>query len=73
MLTFSDDDLRRKVRKEMHVNADNFAFLPFKNLEESIMDDIQILKESKLVKQVPITGYLYEVESGRIVKMADSD
>jgi carbonic anhydrase len=69
MLTFSDEDIRTKIRTDLKHNADHIAFLPFKDLRQSVLDDIQILKESPLVLDVPITGYLYEVESGKIVKV----
>lgn len=69
MLTFTDDVIRSKVRADLKQNVDHIAFLPFKDLRQSVLDDIQILKESPLVLDVPITGYLYEVETGKIVKV----
>ena len=69
MLTFSDSDIRSKIEKDLHQNADHIAFLPFKDLEQSVRDDITILKNSPLVLDVPITGYVYEVETGKIVKV----
>src|SRR5947208_15976849 len=35
MLTFSNEDLRTKIKQELHVNADQIDFLPFKDLEQS--------------------------------------
>ncbi|KAJ5168487.1 uncharacterized protein N7482_004081 [Penicillium canariense] len=72
MLTFTDDVIRNKIRSELKQNADHIAFLPFGDLKQSVLDDIQILKESPLVLDVPITGYLYEVETGKIVKVGSS-
>ncbi|KAF3395738.1 Uncharacterized protein F1880_007295 [Penicillium rolfsii] len=72
MLTFNDDLIRGKIRAELKQNADHIAFLPFGDLKQSVLDDIQILKESPLVLDVPITGYIYEVESGKIVKIGSS-
>lgn len=72
MLTFSDEDIRGKIKSELKQNADHIAFLPFKDLKQSVLDDIQILKDSPLVLDVPITGYVYEVETGRIVKVGSS-
>jgi carbonic anhydrase len=69
MLTFTDDVLRSKIRSELHQNADHIAFLPISDLKQSVKDDIKILKESPLTLDVPITGYLYEVETGKIVKV----
>jgi carbonic anhydrase len=72
MLTFTDDVIRGKIRLELRQNADHIAFLPFGDLKQSVLDDIQVLKESPLVLDVPITGYIYEVESGKIVKIGSS-
>lgn len=72
MLTFSDEDIRGKIKSDLKQNADHIAFLPFKDLKQSVIDDIQILKDSPLVLDVPITGYLYEVETGKIVKVGSS-
>lgn len=69
MLTFTDESLRSQVKKETSYNTDNIAFLPFGDLEQSVLDDIRILKESPLVLDVPITGYIYNVKTGKINKV----
>src|SRR5579864_464213 len=38
MLTFSNDDLRAKIKQDLHANADDIDFLPFKDLEQSVRD-----------------------------------
>lgn len=69
MLTFSDSDLRSKVQSGLKQNVDHIAFLPFKDVRQSVLDDIAILKSSPLLLDVPITGYIYEVETGKIVQV----
>ncbi|KAJ5627122.1 hypothetical protein N7528_004549 [Penicillium herquei] len=69
MLTFTDDDIRGKIRKELKQDADHIAFLPFNDLRQSVLDDIRFLEGSELVLDVPVTGLIYEVESGKIVKV----
>ncbi|KAL3482898.1 carbonic anhydrase [Aspergillus germanicus] len=69
MLTFSDEVIREKIRSELDQDADHIAFLPFKDLEKSVLDDIKLLQEHSLILDVPITGYIYHVESGRISKV----
>lgn len=71
MLTFTDEVIRDKVRKDLQQNVDHIAFLPFGDLEQSVRDDVKLLKDSPLVLDVPITGYVYEVETGKIVKVGD--
>lgn len=72
MLTFTDEGIRDKIRVDLHQNADHIAFLPFGDVEQSVRDDIQILKDSALVLDVPITGYVYEVETGKIVQVREN-
>lgn len=69
MLTFTDEVLRSKIRSELGQDADHIAFLPFKDLRQSVLDDVRFLRESELVLDVPVTGYLYEVETGKIVRV----
>jgi carbonic anhydrase len=71
MLTFTDEVIRNKVREDLKQNVDHIAFLPFQDLEQSVRDDVTFLRDSPLVLDVPITGYVYEVESGKIVKVTD--
>ncbi|KAJ5189193.1 Carbonic anhydrase [Penicillium cf. griseofulvum] len=72
MLTFTDEGIRDKIRVDLHQNVDHIAFLPFGDLEQSVRDDIKLLKDSPLVLDVPVTGYLYEVETGKIVQVEES-
>ncbi|KAJ5776588.1 uncharacterized protein N7511_001599 [Penicillium nucicola] len=71
MLTFTDTAIRGKIREELGSNGDHIAFLPFDDLRQSVLDDVKVLRDSPLVLDVPITGYLYEVETGRIVRIGD--
>ncbi|EXL65276.1 carbonic anhydrase [Fusarium oxysporum f. sp. conglutinans race 2 54008] len=69
MLTFSDMGLKAKLRKELDQDVDHMAFLPFGDLEQSVRDDVAFLKKSPLVLDVPITGFIYDVKSGKINKV----
>ncbi|KAJ5316655.1 hypothetical protein N7508_001163 [Penicillium antarcticum] len=71
MLTFPDDAIRGKIREELGQNGDHIALLPFGDLRQSVLDDVKLLRDSPLVLVVPITGYLYEVETGRIAMIGD--
>ncbi|KAF4459669.1 carbonic anhydrase [Fusarium albosuccineum] len=69
MLTFSDLDLKAKVRNDLGENVDHIAFLPFGDLKQSVLDDIALFKKSPLVLDVPITGYIYDVKTGKVEKV----
>lgn len=68
MLTFSNEDLHAKVKQDLHANADNIDFLPFKDLEQSVRDDVALLKESPLIpNSIEISGFIYDVHSGKVL------
>lgn len=66
MQKFSDSEFRTKVRKELNEDVDHMSFLPFNDLRQSVLDDVQLLKKSPLVLNVPISGYIYDVKTGLI-------
>ncbi|KAH6670991.1 carbonic anhydrase [Plectosphaerella plurivora] len=69
MLTFSDTSIREKIANELHEKADHIAFLPFGDLKQSVLDDIEYVQKSPLLLDIPVTGYIYEVETGKIVQV----
>jgi carbonic anhydrase len=76
MQSFSDTDFRSKIRRELKEDVDHMAFLPFSDLRQSVLDDVAFLRKSPLVLDVPITGYVYDVKTGRIEQVderADSE
>ena len=45
-------------------------FLPFPKLEDAVKEDVQYLKKTKLVPDsVAISGWVYEVETGKTVRV----
>lgn len=48
----------------------NIDFGSFPDLEGAVKDDVQLLKETKLVgKGVGISGWVYEVETGKVKRV----
>lgn len=73
MLTFTNDDIRKKVKAEEPGNAtvaeavDKIDFLPFPKLEQSVKDDIDFLKGTQLLKGgTQLSGWIYNVTSGKV-------
>ncbi|HUL69254.1 MAG TPA: carbonic anhydrase [Gemmatimonadales bacterium] len=70
MLTFSNDDLRRKIRDDLHTDAADIDFLPFPEVEQSVRDDVKFLKDSPLIPDaVPIRGFVYDVRTGALTEV----
>lgn len=71
MLTFTDDVIRQKIRGDLGDSAgdaaDHIHFLPFSDVEQSVRDDIQTVREAAIVAQgIPITGFVYDVHTGKL-------
>ncbi|KAF7978895.1 hypothetical protein HWV62_44403 [Athelia sp. TMB] len=76
MLTFSTEQLKDIVKNDapndvvVASQVDKYDFLEFSDLEGSVKSDVQFLKDSPLVlKETDITGWTYDVESGKIKKI----
>ncbi len=66
MLTFSNRDLREKVREDLDQDTGEFDFLPFKDLDESVREDIEFLLATQLLDPATIIrGFVYDVRTGR--------
>ena len=67
MLTFTDDELREQVRRELGADASHIAFLPFKDLDQSVREDVAYLRASPLIPgDVPVRGFVYDVRTGAV-------
>lgn len=74
MLTFSNEDIRAKVREDLGAPAGAAAkaidFLPFPDLEESVRSDVTFLRDSPLVPDdIPVRGFVYDVRNGRLTEV----
>lgn len=66
MLTFTDDQLRQKIQNDLGVRTDQ-PFYPFTDLEQSVRDDVEMIRTSPLLlKDIPVSGFIYDVHSGKI-------
>lgn len=68
MLTFQNSDALKAVAANVGtgVLASTYDFQPFGNLEQAVRDDVEWLRShSALPQPVTISGWVYEVETGR--------
>jgi carbonic anhydrase len=67
MLTFSNRDLRQKVKDDLGQDTGEFDFLPFQDLDESVKEDIEFLQATQLLDPATvIRGFVYDVQTGRL-------
>ncbi|KAK9468772.1 carbonic anhydrase [Lipomyces arxii] len=66
MLTFTDNQLHGILKDKFNTDV-SVDFLPFSDLESSVKEDVDLIKNSGVVdKSVNATGWVYEVETGKI-------
>ncbi|ERF69548.1 hypothetical protein EPUS_01878 [Endocarpon pusillum Z07020] len=76
MLTFENRDIYQVINRNLgqgatgELEAQSFDFQPFPDLEGAVREDVEFLRKSQLVaKGVEVSGWVYEVESGRVRKV----
>lgn len=71
MLTFDNDTLRGIVRERLGADASDIDFLPFSDVEQSVRDDVEIIRNSPLIpNEIPVTGFVYDVKTGKVHEVA---
>lgn len=67
MLTFTNEDLRQKLQDKLGADASEIDFLPFADLEESVREDVATIRSSPLIpNDIPVTGFVYDVRTGKL-------
>ncbi len=75
MLKFTNDALRSQCVETFGENAseaaDSIDFLPFGDLEQSVRDDLTLIRESPLIPDsIPVRGFVYDVSTGLLAEVA---
>jgi carbonic anhydrase len=69
MLTFEDQVVRDRIGSETGETVD-LPLLPFTDLEENLRAQVDRIRSHPWVKDVPVSGVVYDVESGRLRHIA---
>ena len=73
MLTFTNDDLRDKLKAETGRDVD-IDFMPFSDVEQSVRDDVHTIKGSPFISDdILVTGFVYDVKTGKLQRVSGSD
>ncbi|KXT74856.1 Carbonic anhydrase [Streptococcus sp. DD10] len=65
--TFKNQDFQKHLNKTLAVDVSSMDFLPFVDVEESVREDMELLKKSPLIPEdVVISGAVYDVDTGRM-------
>lgn len=68
--TFTNEDFVVQLKRDLGVDVTGQDFLPFTDIEESVREDIALLKQSPLIPDdVEISGAVYDVDTGRMTEV----
>ena len=71
MLTFDNATMHGICQERLGVDVSDIDFLPFPDLEQSVRDDIEIVRSSPLIpNDIEVTGFVYDVKTGRLHEVA---
>lgn len=72
MLTFKDEDLRKKLHEATHTTAVGpEAFHAFGDLEKNVREQIEKVKSHPWIpKTIPVRGFIFDVKSGKLKEVA---
>lgn len=69
MLTFEDEPVRERIAEAQGAEAD-LPLLPFPDLEANVVEQVRRIRTHPWVRDVPVTGLVYDVETGRLRAVA---
>lgn len=65
--TFKNADFQEQLSHHLGLDVSTMDFLPFVDVEESVREDMAILRQSPLIPDdVVISGAVYDVDTGRM-------
>lgn len=68
--TFTNEEFATQLKRALGVDVAGQDFLPFTDIEESVREDITLLKQSPLIPDdVEISGAIYDVDTGRMTEV----
>jgi len=71
MLTFGNAELQGRLKDHFGADASGIDFLPFADLAQSVRDDVAAIRASPFIPQdIPVSGFIYDVHTGRLQPVA---
>ena len=67
MLTFTDEELQKKLTQKYKADASGLKFHSFPNLEQNVRNQVDRIKSTPfLPKDIPVYGFTYDVRTGKL-------
>jgi len=71
MLTFDEKDVQRQLAEKFGADASRLKLHPFKDLRENVREQVARIRKAPFIpKDIPIHGFIYHVESGKLEPVA---
>ena len=68
--TFNNEAFQEHLKCELGVDVSGQDFLPFQDIDESVREDMKLLRECPLIPDdVIISGAVYDVDTGRMIEV----
>ena len=68
--TIDENGWRNREESGGSSEADFISFLTIKNLKDSVVEDVQRIRNHPLVpSDIPIYGYIYDVKTGKLLEV----
>jgi carbonic anhydrase len=72
MLTFSDEELQRRLKEETSIDASGIPFYSFRSLEDNVRAQVRKIRQSPFIaKDAAVHGFIYDVKTGRLNEVKD--
>jgi carbonic anhydrase len=67
MGTFTNEEVRARLKADTGASAEHIDFMPFTDLESSVRDDVGAIRANPLMPtDLEVSGWIYDVRSGRL-------
>ena len=67
MLTFTNEYLRERLRRELSADVEDVDFLPIADLEIAVREDVARIRSAPLLpRDILVGGLVYDVRTGRL-------
>lgn len=70
MVDFTNAHIRERLAREHGADADALDFYPFEDVSETVADGVQAIEGSPLLRFDDVAGFVYDVESGLLERVA---
>ena len=68
-VTYTNEQMAARIKQELGVETDQ-DFLPFSDLEQSVVEDVMKVRNSPLIpRDFPVSGAIYDVRTGKLTEV----